>query len=157
MEPKLSQPFTSWKRPEINLEFDHRGAFKELPNIRFFYEGGESKLSFNGTIHKDEINWQALKGARLQLENRFRLIDAVANLGFMINCDYVGKVYIPQLPTNISDRKSNKPIRFLRYENSVSPNSKNASKEKQSQIVELTRIDSVYLLKVEAFDTPSYS
>jgi hypothetical protein len=51
MEPKLSQPFTSRKRREINLEFDHRGAFKTLPNITFFYEGGESKLSFNGTIH----------------------------------------------------------------------------------------------------------
>jgi hypothetical protein len=55
-EPKLSQPFTSWKGPEINLEFDHRGDFKMLPNMTFFYGGGKSKLSFNGTIHKDEIS-----------------------------------------------------------------------------------------------------
>ena len=30
MMPKLSEPFSSWERPEINLEFDHKGTFKEM-------------------------------------------------------------------------------------------------------------------------------
>jgi hypothetical protein len=99
--------------------------------------------------------WLALKGARLQLENRFRWIDAVANLGFMINRDYVGKVYVPYLTANVSERKSDKPIHFLRYQNQVYPSSQRASKGEQSQSIELARIDSVYFLTVETFDTPS--
>lgn len=40
MEPKLALPFKVWKRPEINIEFDHKGTYKEMWGKMFLYEGG---------------------------------------------------------------------------------------------------------------------
>lgn len=49
MIPKLDEDFGKWERPEINLEFDHRGMFKKMVGGVFLYEGGESKSAPSGT------------------------------------------------------------------------------------------------------------
>ena len=35
MIPKLFEDFSSWKRPEIDLEFDHQGTFKKYVGQHF--------------------------------------------------------------------------------------------------------------------------
>ena len=154
MMPKLSEAFSSWKRPEINLEFDHRGVFKEMCGSTFFYEGGESKLAFTGTIRSDETDliFLGIKGAKRQLEQRFHLIDVVAELGFNITCHYSGKVYVPYLPSNITERKVENPIHFIRRQSPTSGSLSHSSKVKKPQIMELRPIDSYYLFKIESLD-----
>ena len=77
------------------------------------------------------------------------MIDAVANIGFNITCHFVGKVYIPYLPTSVTERESEKPIRFIRRQIPTSATPENPSKMMHSQIAELESIESSYLFKVE--------
>jgi len=48
-EPKIGKKFSVWPRPEINLEFDYGGKFKEIPLNEILYEAGEAKYGFSGT------------------------------------------------------------------------------------------------------------
>jgi hypothetical protein len=43
----LTIPFLAWPIPTVNLEFDHRGCWKEISSSHYFYEGGESKGSYD--------------------------------------------------------------------------------------------------------------
>lgn len=90
-------------------------------------------------------------GARLQSENRLRLSDVVANLGYNVNGHSRREFLILHLPPNIAERKAEKPIRFLRRQYPASPSFSSASKREQSENIDLTMILS---FKVETFDHP---
>lgn len=45
--PNLTMSFLAWPIPTVNLEFDHRGCWKEISSSHYFYEGGESKGSYD--------------------------------------------------------------------------------------------------------------
>ena len=49
LEPKIGTKFSAWPRPEVNLEFDYSGKFKEIPVDKILYEAGEAKYGFSGT------------------------------------------------------------------------------------------------------------
>ena len=80
------------------------------------------------------------------------MIDAVIDLGFNVTCHYTGKVYIPYLPSNITGRKLEKPIRFMRRQPSTIVSLTSSAKGRQRQIMELVQVHSSYLFKVETFD-----
>jgi len=44
--PKLDRSFSKWSIPTVNLEFDHKGCWKEISSSHYFYEGGESKGTY---------------------------------------------------------------------------------------------------------------
>ena len=45
--PKLTISFLKWPIPTVNLEFDHKGCWKEISSSHYFYEGGESKGTYD--------------------------------------------------------------------------------------------------------------
>ena len=48
--PKLEIPFSKWPIPTVNLEFDHKGCWKEISSSHYFYEGAESKGTYDNCI-----------------------------------------------------------------------------------------------------------
>jgi len=48
--PNLEIPFLKWPIPTVNLEFDHKGCWKEISSSHYFYEGGESKGTYDNCI-----------------------------------------------------------------------------------------------------------
>ena len=48
--PTLTIPFLIWPIPIVNLEFDHKGCWKEISSSHYFYEGGESKGTYDNCI-----------------------------------------------------------------------------------------------------------
>jgi hypothetical protein len=45
--PKLTISFLKWPIPTVNLEFDHKGCWKEISSSHYFYEGAESKGTYD--------------------------------------------------------------------------------------------------------------
>ena len=48
--PKSESSFLRWPIPTVNMEFDHRGCWKEISSSHYFYEGGESKGTYANCI-----------------------------------------------------------------------------------------------------------
>jgi hypothetical protein len=49
--PNLTISLLKWPIPTANLEFDHRGCWKEISSSHYFYEGGESKGSYDNCVN----------------------------------------------------------------------------------------------------------
>jgi hypothetical protein len=45
--PQLTMSFLKWPIPTVRLEFDHSGCWKEISSSLYFYEGGESKGTYD--------------------------------------------------------------------------------------------------------------
>jgi hypothetical protein len=48
--PQINKPFQKWRKLATELEVDHKGAFRRVSHRIFVYEGGESKVSYDGGI-----------------------------------------------------------------------------------------------------------
>ena len=56
------------------------------------------------------------KEGRIQIERRFRLVDAVLNLGYFLKGKYSGRICVPFIPgTDVKNRVVNE-LQVLRYE-----------------------------------------
>jgi hypothetical protein len=49
--PRLDISFLTWPIPTVNLEFDHKGCWKEFSSSHYLYEGGESKGTYDNCIN----------------------------------------------------------------------------------------------------------
>jgi hypothetical protein len=45
--PNIAVSFLKWRIPTVDLEFDHSGCWKEISSSHYFYEGGESKGTYD--------------------------------------------------------------------------------------------------------------
>ena len=87
------------------------------------------------------------KEGRMQIEKRFKLVDAVLNLGYLLNARYIGRICVPFIPVNDMENRRVNELQLLRYENL-------ASVEEGGLHVKLSKQRVPYLLLLE---TPSTS